>query len=78
MVLEAAGCIAVEMECVPAEVAAELTERTTVLVFFMGRGHDCDGQFIFTEDILGSHNVHYQQHTTTYKSLYNDDVAGSK
>jgi hypothetical protein len=36
MALEAAGCIAVEMECVPARVAAEITQRTKMLVFSMG------------------------------------------
>ena len=36
MALEAAGCIAVEMECVPAKVAQEITKRTKMLVFSMG------------------------------------------
>ena len=56
MALEAAGCIAIELECVPAKVAAELTKRTKMLVFSMGSGADCDGQFIFAEDLLGSHS----------------------
>ena len=53
MALEAAGCIAVEMECVPAKVAAEISKRTKMLVFSMGSGPNCDGQFIFAEDLLG-------------------------
>lgn len=76
MALEAAGCIAVEMECVPAKVAAEITKRTKLLVFSMGSGPDCDGQFIFAEDLLGSHKGHYPRHCITYKNLMGDAVAG--
>jgi 3-methyl-2-oxobutanoate hydroxymethyltransferase len=54
MAMEAAGCIAVEMECVPAKIAAEIAKRTKMLVFSMGSGPHCDGQFIFSEDILGT------------------------
>ena len=34
----------------PAKVAAEITKRTKMLVFSMGSGAGCDGQFIFAED----------------------------
>jgi 3-methyl-2-oxobutanoate hydroxymethyltransferase len=67
MALEAAGCVAVEMECVPAKVAAEICKRTRMLVFSMGSGPDCDGQFIFSEDILGTHSGHYPRHA--YRKL---------
>lgn len=52
MALQKAGCIAVEMECVPAKVAAEITKRVNLLVFSMGSGPDCDGQFLFSSDLL--------------------------
>lgn len=76
MALEAAGCIAVEMECVPAKVAAEISKRTKMLVFSMGSGADCDGQFIFAEDLLGSNFGHYPRHSITYTNLYADAVKG--
>jgi len=76
MALEAAGCIAVEMECVPAKVAAEISKRTKMLVFSMGSGADCDGQFIFAEDLLGSHAGHYPRHSITYTNLMADAVKG--
>jgi len=72
MALEAAGCIAVEMECVPAKVAAEITKRTKMLVFSMGSGPDCDGQFIFSEDLIGTNSGHIPRHAITYARLYND------
>lgn len=74
MALEAAGCIAVEMECVPAKVAAEITKNTKMLVFSMGSGPDCDGQFIFSEDILGTHRGHYPRHACTNAHLMDDAV----
>lgn len=74
MALEAAGCIAVEMECVPAKVAAEITKRTKMLVFSMGSGPDCDGQFIFSEDLMGTNNGHYPRHSINYAHLMNDAI----
>ncbi|MBT3295004.1 MAG: 3-methyl-2-oxobutanoate hydroxymethyltransferase [Verrucomicrobia bacterium] len=74
MALEEAGCIAVEMEVVPAKVAARITEQTRMLVFSMGSGPDCDGQFIFSSDILGTHTGHYPRHSITYASLFKTAV----
>lgn len=76
MALEAAGCIGIEMECVPAKVAAEITKRTKMLVFSMGSGPDCDGQFIFSEDIIGTNSGHYPRHSITYAHLFKDAVKG--
>ena len=76
MALEAAGCIAVEMECVPAKVAAEIAKRTKMLVISMGSGPACDGQFIFAEDLLGTHSGHYPRHSITYADLRADAVDG--
>eukprot|EP01046_Picozoa_sp_COSAG06_P015260 COSAG06_NODE_970_length_11275_cov_4.727183_12_plen_360_part_00 len=78
MALEANGCIAVEMECVPAKVAAEITKRTKLLVFSMGSGPDGDGQFIFAEDLLGTNSGHYPRHAITYSNMYEDAVKSFK
>jgi len=74
LALEAAGCIAVEMELVPAEVAAEITRRTRLLVFSMGSGPLCDGQFIFDCDILGTNSGHVPRHAPVYANLMKDAV----
>merc|ERR1712039_1142172 len=76
MALDKAGCIAVEMECVPAKVAAEITKRTKMLVIGMGSGPDCDGQFIFAEDLLGTNLGHYPRHSITYAHLLDDAIKG--
>lgn len=67
--LHKAGCIAVEMECVPARVAAEITKRVPILTFSMGSGPDCDGQFLFSSDLLGTNMGHYPRHSITYTRM---------
>ena len=62
------------MECVPAQVAAEISKRTKMLVFSMGSGPDCDGQFIFSEDLMGTNSGHYPRHSITYANLMADAV----
>ena len=74
MALEEAGCIAVELECVPAKIAAEITRRTKMLVFGMGSGPDTDGQFVFAEDLLGTNGGHVPRHAITYGNMMQDAV----
>ena len=69
-----AGAIAVEMECVPAKVAAEITKRTDILVFSMGSGPECDGQYLFSCDLLGLNDGHYPRHSMKYANFFEDSV----
>lgn len=72
--LQEAGAIAVEMECVPHRVAEEVTKRVDVLVFSIGSGPRCDGQFVFSCDLLGMHDGHYPRHAVTYCRFFEDAV----
>ncbi|MBX3013700.1 MAG: 3-methyl-2-oxobutanoate hydroxymethyltransferase [Caldilineaceae bacterium] len=76
--LHKAGCIAVEMECVPARVAAEITKRVPLLTFSMGSGPDCDGQFLFSSDLLGTNLGHYPRHSITYTRMLDSATAAFK
>merc|ERR1740123_622119 len=40
----------------------------------MGSGAECDGQFIFAADILGTNHGHYPRHSITYAHLLQDAV----
>ena len=73
-----AGVIAVEMECVPHKVAAEITKRVDILTFSMGSGAECDGQFLFSCDLLGTHDGHYPRHAIRYCNVFDDSVAALK
>jgi 3-methyl-2-oxobutanoate hydroxymethyltransferase len=72
--LQDAGAIAVEMECVPYQVAAEISRRLQILVFSMGSGPDCDGQYLFSTDLFGSHDGHYPRHSIKYGDFFNESV----
>lgn len=51
--LEHAGCFAVVLEGVPADVAALVTEAVGVPTIGIGAGPDCDGQVLVYHDLLG-------------------------
>ena len=51
--LEAAGCFALVLEHIPAELAADLRAQLTIPVIGIGAGDACDGQVRVTADLLG-------------------------
>ena len=51
--LQAAGCFALVIEHVPAELAAGLSQELTIPVIGIGAGEHCDGQVRVTADLLG-------------------------
>jgi 3-methyl-2-oxobutanoate hydroxymethyltransferase len=51
--VEAAGAFAVVLECVPADVAARITEALKIPTIGIGAGAACDGQVLVGQDMLG-------------------------
>ena len=51
--LEAAGAAVLVLECVPAELAREITRAVSMPVIGIGAGPDCDGQVLVLQDMLG-------------------------
>jgi 3-methyl-2-oxobutanoate hydroxymethyltransferase len=79
---ENAGAISIELECVPDRIAAEITKRTRMNVMSMGSGNQCDGQYLFSTDILGTNTGHVPRHAkvyrdfkTEYARLHNEAIA---
>jgi len=51
--LERAGCFALVLECVPADLAAEITDTLTIPTIGIGAGAACDGQVLVFHDVFG-------------------------
>ena len=51
--VEAAGAFAVTLECIPAELAAEITAALSIVTVGIGAGPVCDGQWLVMHDLLG-------------------------
>jgi 3-methyl-2-oxobutanoate hydroxymethyltransferase len=51
--LEGAGCYAVVLECVPAELARIVTAQLRIPTIGIGAGPGCDGQVLVLNDLLG-------------------------
>jgi len=44
---------AVVLECIPGELAREITEELEIPTIGIGAGKECDGQILVTHDLLG-------------------------
>ena len=67
--LQEAGAIGVEFEVVPPKVAALVTKKVDILTLSMGSGSDCDGQYLFANDVLGYTDGHVPRHARVYKDF---------
>lgn len=56
LALEKAGCFAIVLECVPADLAAKVTKSLRIPTIGIGAGVDCDGQVLVLQDMLGMNN----------------------
>ena len=53
MAVEEAGAFSVVLECIPAELAAEITQNISIPTIGIGAGRQCDGQVLVINDVLG-------------------------
>jgi 3-methyl-2-oxobutanoate hydroxymethyltransferase len=51
--VEAAGAFAVVLECIPLDLAAEITAELTIPTIGIGAGMHCDGQVLVLHDLVG-------------------------
>jgi 3-methyl-2-oxobutanoate hydroxymethyltransferase len=67
--LEAAGCFAIVLEAVPAQVAARITESLTVPTIGIGSGRGCNGQVLVFHDLLGLYDGKAPRFVKRYADL---------
>ena len=51
--VQAAGAFAVVLECIPLDLAAEITAELTIPTIGIGAGAHCDGQVLVLHDLIG-------------------------
>lgn len=87
LAFQRAGAVIVEMECVAADIAAEITKRVDILVMSLGSGSGCDGQFLYSADLLGFHEPRFPglgkpydgplpRHARRYANLFDEAKRG--
>ena len=53
LLLEKAGCFSLVLECIPALVAKNITQKLSISTIGIGAGVDTDGQVLVWQDLLG-------------------------
>lgn len=51
--VQEAGAFAVTLECVPADIATQVTKELDILTIGIGAGNGCDGQVLVYQDMIG-------------------------
>jgi 3-methyl-2-oxobutanoate hydroxymethyltransferase len=82
--VERAGAFAMVLECVPVDVAEEITTTISIPTIGIGAGPGCDGQVLVAHDMLGLSSGRTARHVRVYADLttqvvqavaeYRDDV----
>ena len=72
--LEAAGAFSIVLECVPAALAAKVSEVISIPTIGIGAGNGCDGQVLVCNDLLGVSNGFTPKFVKKYRDLHQEIV----
>jgi 3-methyl-2-oxobutanoate hydroxymethyltransferase len=67
--LENAGAFGAEIECVPTDLASEISSMSSLFLISMGAGAGCDCQYLFSDDVLGQNRGHIPRHAKVYRNF---------
>lgn len=73
--LDAAGCFAIVLECIPSAVARDITRSVRAATIGIGAGPDCDGQVQVVNDTLGLATKYVPRHAKRYAQFYEQGLA---
>ena len=66
---EQAGAFAMVLECIPADLARQVTGSVAIPTIGIGAGVDCDGQVLVLHDMLGLSDEHIPRHVKAFARL---------
>lgn len=70
--LEVAGCFAIVLEKIPAELAAKVAAEVTIPIIGIGAGSGVDGQVLVVHDMLGINNDFSPRFLRKYHNLFEE------
>ena len=70
--LEEAGCFAIVLEKIPAELAAKVTASVSIPTIGIGAGSEVDGQVLVIHDLIGLTHEFNPRFLRRYLNLYDD------
>jgi 3-methyl-2-oxobutanoate hydroxymethyltransferase len=70
LALEEAGCFAIVLEKIPAQLAELVAEKLTIPIIGIGAGNGVDGQVLVVHDMLGINNEFSPRFLRKYANLY--------
>lgn len=74
--LEEAGCFAIVLEKIPADLAAKVAKEISIPIIGIGAGGGVDGQVLVVHDMLGINNEFKPRFLRKYHNLY-EEMHGS-
>lgn len=74
--LEEAGCFAIVLEKIPADLAVKVAKEVTIPIIGIGAGNGVDGQVLVVHDMLGINNEFNPRFLRKYNNLY-EEMLGS-
>src|SRR5690349_23987826 len=70
LLLQEAGCFAIVLEKIPAQLAKEVTESLSIPTIGIGAGKYCDGQVLVMHDMLGINTEFKPRFLRQYLNIY--------
>ena len=74
LAIQDAGAFSIVLECIPSDLAEEITNKLSIPTVGIGSGEKCDGQIQVFHDVLGLSNSKPPKHAMQYKNL-NKEIA---
>ena len=76
--LEKAGAFALVLECVPATLAAKVSQALSIPTIGIGAGNGCDGQVLVMHDLLGLTPGFKPKFVKAYRTLAQEVIAAAR